>query len=109
MHDEVTGISKSRRGAGVVRFFKIVAALIRASVAFVVIVVAVLMTALWLTLGATLLLFSAVAGIARDGGGRRLRSTGAHLIRSGPSRRLVKAAMHRARRPWNRQRSSHKV
>src|SRR5205807_4528119 len=53
MHDEVTGSSKPRPGASVVRFLKIVAALITASVAFVVIVVAVLMVVLWVTLGAT--------------------------------------------------------
>jgi hypothetical protein len=109
MHEEVTGSNKPRRGGTVVRVFKIVAALITIPVAFVVIVVALVMVVLWLTLGATLWLFGAAAGIARDGGGRRLRSTGAHLIRSGPSRWLVKAAVHRARRAWNRGRSSHKA
>jgi hypothetical protein len=93
----------------VVRVLEIVAALITIPVAFVVIGVAVVTVVLWVTLGAALWLFGAAAGIARDGGGRRLRSTGVHLIRSGPSRWLVKAAVHRARRAWNRQRSSHRV
>jgi hypothetical protein len=109
MHDEVTGSSKPRRGRRVFRDFKIVAALITVPVAFVFIVVAVVTVVLWLTLGATLWLFGAAAGIARDGGGRRLRSTGVHLLRSGPSRWLIAAAVHRVRRAWNRQGSSHKA
>jgi hypothetical protein len=109
MHDEVTGGSKPRRVGSVVRVFKIVAALITAPVALFVIVVAVVTVVLWLTLGATLWLFGAAAGIARDGGGRRLRSTGLHLMRSGPSRWLIKAAVHRATQAWHRAGSSHKV
>jgi hypothetical protein len=109
MHDELTGTSKPRRGRSVVRAFKIVVALISAPVAFFVIVVALVTVALGLTLGATLWLVGAALGIARDGGGRRLRSTGFHLIRSGPSRWLIKAAVHRARRAWSRAGSSHKV
>jgi hypothetical protein len=109
MHDEVTGSSKPHRGGTVVRVFKVMAALITAPVAFVVILVAVVTVVLWLTLGATMWLFGAAAGIAKDGGGRRLRSTGVHLIRSGPSRWLIKAAVHRARRAWKRAGSSHKV
>ena len=109
MHDEVTGSGEPRRGGSVVRVFKTVAALITVPVALVVIVVAVVTVVLWLALGVTLWLFGAAAGIARDGGGRRLRSAGVHLIRSGPSRWLIKAAVHQARRAWNRERSSHKL
>jgi len=108
MHDEVNGTSEPRRGGSVVRVFEIVAALITVTVALVVIFVAVLTVVLWLALGATLWLFGAAAGVARDGGGRRLRSTGVHLMRSGPSRWLVKAVVHQARRAWHRA-SSHKV
>jgi hypothetical protein len=109
MHDQVTGSSKPRRGRTVVRLFEIVVALITASVALVVIVLAVVTIVLWLTLGATLWLVGAAAGIARDGGGRRLRSMGVHLMRSGPSRWLLKAAVHRSRQAWSRRGSAREV
>ena len=88
---------------------KAVAALIIAPVLFVVIVVALVTVVLWITLGATMWIVGAAAGIARKDGGRGLRSTGLHLLRSGPSRWLVKAAVHPARRAWNRHGSSGKT
>jgi hypothetical protein len=88
---------------------KFVAALVIAPVLFLVIVVALVTVVLWLVLGATLWLVGAAQGVAKKDGGRRLRSTGLHLMRSGPSRWLVKAALHRARRALNRGGSSRKT
>jgi hypothetical protein len=88
---------------------KAVAALIIAPVLFVVIVVALVTVVLWITLGATVWLVGAAAGIASKDGGRGLRSTGLLLLRSGPSRWLVRAAARSARRPWNRHGSSRKT
>jgi hypothetical protein len=104
MHGQtgMSGRSRPRRKRSPLRIFKIVAALSIAAVAFVVMVVAVLTVLLWLALGAAVWLVGVAAAIARPDGGRRLRSTGLHLLRSGPSRWLIKAAMHRARRAWNR-------
>jgi hypothetical protein len=89
--------------------FKFLAALIIAPVLFVVIVVALVTVVVWLALGSLMWLVGVAAGIAKRDGGRRLRSTGLHLLRSGPSRWLVRAATHRARRALSRQGSSHKT
>jgi uncharacterized membrane protein HdeD (DUF308 family) len=105
--DRVTGTSGPRRKRSPLRVFKVVAALSIAAVIFVVSVVAVVTVLLWLVLGATVWLVGVAAAIARPDAGRRLRSMGLHLLRSGPSRWLVKAAMHRARRAWYRERPAH--
>lgn len=88
--------------------FKVLAALIIAAPVFVIMLAAVMTLVIWLALGAGVWLAGLVAGISRPDAGRRLRSRGLRLLRSGPSRWMIKAAMHRARRVWNRQESSHK-
>jgi hypothetical protein len=109
MPDEMSGSSSPRRGAGVVHFFRVVTALIIAPVAFAVIVVAVLTLVVWVVVGASLWLVGAAGAIARPDGGRRLRSAGAKLLRSGPSRWLVKAAVHRVRRAFSALRRRHEA
>jgi fatty acid desaturase len=105
----VTAEREHRREAKAVSAFKFVAALIIAPALLIVIVVALVTVVLWLVLGTMMLLVGVAEGITKKDGGRRLRSTGLHLLRSGPSRWLVKAAMHRARRAWSRQGSSRKT
>jgi hypothetical protein len=102
MHDDVTPSSKSRRQRSVLRPFKVATTLIIAPVFFAVIVVALVTVLFWITLGAGVWVVGVAVGIARPHGGRRLRSTGLRLLRSGPSRWLVRTAIHRAGRALNR-------
>jgi hypothetical protein len=102
MHDDEVERSRRGRRFRALTVVKIVPTIIVATVALVVMIVAAVTVLLWLGLGAMLWLVGAAAGVAKPEGGRRLRSTGLRLLRSGPSRWLVRAALHRVRRAWNR-------
>jgi hypothetical protein len=106
MPDELTGGREPRRRRRVLGDFKLIAALVIAPILFVVIVVALVTVVMWLVLGVAVWFVGVAAGIRKPDAGRRLRSGALHLLRSGPSRWLVKAAVHRARRAWSRSGSS---
>jgi hypothetical protein len=86
--------------------FRLAAALIVGISALLVTVVALVTVVLWLCVGAFLWLVGAAAAVAKRDGGRRLRRTGLHFMRSGPSRWLVRGARHRFTRAWKRRGSS---
>jgi hypothetical protein len=106
MHGVNARGSEPRRKWKLLSPFRFAAAVIIGTVAVVVMVVALVTVVFWLVLGSLVWLVGAAAGVAKPQGGRRLRSTGMHLLRSGPSRWLVLAALHRVRRAWSGRGSS---